>query len=258
MRLGEVVEVLDELAPPGSAEPWDNVGLLTGDLDSMVERALFAIDYTADVAREAEAAQAGVVIAYHPPIFEPVRRIASGSLIYRAIQKNVALYSPHTALDIATGGTNDVLGDVVGLVERRALRPRDPSDPTRGMGRVGLLKEPRPRSDLLAHIKADLGVDHALVAGPSDGDIRRVAVAAGSSGDLYKEAIAAGAELYLTGEMRHHDALACARAGMTVVCVLHSNSERKALRNYAERFATRATGLLITLSRVDRDPFTIV
>lgn len=256
MRLREVTALLDELAPPSWAESWDNVGLITGDPDAPVERVLFTIDYTPEVAREAEAHRAELVVAYHPPVFEPLRKIPSTSLVYDAIRRGVALYSPHTALDVALAGTNDVLADVVGLKERSALRPR-PDDVRLGLGRVGTLAAPIARSALVTKIKAELGVEHALVAGPTEGDVTRIAVGAGACGDMYKDAIASGAELYLTGEMRHHDALACARAGMTAVCVLHSNSERKALRSYAERFALAATGLLISLSRVDRDPFTV-
>lgn len=266
MRLADVVDALEELAPTRLAESWDNVGLLLGDAEDRIARVFFAIDYTAEVAREAEEVGAKLVVAYHPPIFEPLplKGLSSSSLIVQAIKRGVALYSPHTALDVVEGGTNDMLADVVEMVERAPLRVRTyPGDAgTRmapaGIGRIGTLASPTPRSELVARIKAGLGLEHVLVAGPEEGTAWRVAVSAGSAGDLYQDAIAGGAEVYVTGEMRHHDALACAAAGMTVVAVLHSNSERKALRGYAERFAVRAGGLLITISRSDRDPFTIV
>ncbi len=268
MRLADVVDALEELAPTRLAESWDNVGLLLGDPEDRIARVLFAIDYTAEVAREAEEVGAKLVVAYHPPIFKPLplKGLSSSNLVVQAIKRGVALYSPHTALDVAEGGTNDMLADVIEMAERAPLRvrtyPGDADTKTApsvgGIGRIGSLASPTPRSELVARIKAGLGLEHVLVAGPVEGTASRVAVSAGSAGDMYQDAIAGGAEVYVTGEMRHHDALACAAAGMTVVAVLHSNSERKALRSYAERFAVRASGLLITISRSDRDPFTIV
>jgi putative NIF3 family GTP cyclohydrolase 1 type 2 len=71
-------------------------------------------------------------------------------------------------------------------------------------------------------------------------------------------ALAGGAELYLTGELRHHDALRAAGAGMTVVAVLHSNSERAVLKRLRERLMAELGGLQCELSRQDRDPFRIV
>jgi putative NIF3 family GTP cyclohydrolase 1 type 2 len=57
--------------------------------------------------------------------------------------------------------------------------------------------------------------------------------------------------------MRHHDALRAASAGMTVVCTLHSNSERAVLRRVQARLAEALPELEVTISQGDRDPFTI-
>ncbi|MDB5296363.1 MAG: hypothetical protein JWO31_2346, partial [Phycisphaerales bacterium] len=108
-------------------------------------------------------------------------------------------------------------------------------------------------------VKAALGLGHLLVAGPTDRTVARAACCAGAcGGDLLDSAIAAGVDLYLTGEMRHHDALKAARAGVTVVCTLHSNSERAALTRLAAMLAERLPDLAVVLSREDRDPFSIV
>lgn len=270
LRVSDVIAVLEELAPSRLAESWDNVGLLVGDPDDAVERVLFTIDYTQAVAEEAasEGVRAKLVVAYHPPIFEPMKRLSSTNLAVQAARNGVALYSPHTALDVADGGTNDMLGDVVGMIERAPLRVRSDRGGSNlgsdsgaadgalvGIGRIGRLAEATTRALLVARIKEGLGVAGALVAGPVDGLVQKVAVVAGAGGDLYKDALRQGADVYLTGEMRHHDAIACARAGMTVVCVLHSNSERKALQSYAWRLSARAPSLKVTISQADRDPF---
>jgi len=362
MRLADLTSELESIAPTRHAESWDNVGLLLGDPAQPVSHVMLAIDYTAEVAAEAAKHGCEAVIAYHPPIFQPLKRIAAGSVIHDAMRRGVAIYSPHTALDVAEGGTNDVLADVLGLVERsplklaevessqyklvvfvpeealgkvsealfaagagqigkysscsfrtpgtgtffggegtnpavgrsgrletapevrletvvpvseteavvRALRKSHPYEepafdllqlaaPAEGIGsgRFGWLAEPVERVELFDRIKRGLEIGHLLVAGPMAGTIQRAAVCAGACGDLLDAAISRKAGLYLTGEMRHHDAVKAARAGITVVCTLHSNSERAALKRLRERLEQRLPGVTFLLSQSDRDPFSV-
>jgi hypothetical protein len=136
---------------------------------------------------------------------------------------------------------------------RRAAAPR-----AVGLGRIGDFEDEVPRDVLIGRIKRELGVERVLVAGPTDGRVRRVAVCAGSCGDLLEVAIARGAELYLTGELKHHDALRAASVGLTVVCVLHSNSERATLSRLRGRLGDLLPGVDVSLSTADRDPFSIL
>jgi dinuclear metal center YbgI/SA1388 family protein len=362
MILRDVLAVLEAIAPLRHAEAWDNVGLIAGDPAAPVARALLTVDHTAAVADEAARERCELVVAYHPPLFEAVKSIAAGSLLHRAIRDGVALYSPHTAFDVATGGTNDLLGDLLGMTERaplkitpakaaqcklvtfvpekdvdrvaaalfdagagwignysscsfrsagtgtffgeqgtspaagqagrlestpeikletivplarqeaviEALRKTHPYEEPAfdlvrlvarpegmGPGRAGTLARATARAELIERVKHGLGVGAVLVAGPLDGEVTRVAVCAGAGRGLLSEALAKKTELYLTGELPHHDALRAAAAGMTVVCALHSNSERAALARMKARLEKEAAGLVVKLSEVDRDPFVL-
>jgi putative NIF3 family GTP cyclohydrolase 1 type 2 len=126
----------------------------------------------------------------------------------------------------------------------------------RGLGRVGTVQT-TPRAALLDRIKTELGISHLLIAGLTEGDVKRAAVCAGACGDLLNEALAAKVDIYLTGEMRHHDALRAAEAGMTVVCTLHSHSERATLRRLKPRLEKELPEVVFAISNRDRDPFTI-
>jgi dinuclear metal center YbgI/SA1388 family protein len=256
MQVKDLVGALEEIAPRRHAEKWDNVGLLVGDPEQPVTRVLLAIDYTRAVAHEARRKGCEAVLAYHPPIFDGLKRVLAGTEVFDAVRLGIALYSPHTALDVAAGGTNDVLADILGLTDRGPLRAA-PAPGMPGMGRVGALPAVA-RSELLGRIKVGLGVAHLLVAGPTDGTVSKAACCAGACGEIVDEAIAQGCGLYLTGELRHHDALKAARAGMTVVCVLHSNSERATLRVLARRLEERLSGVSFILSEEDRDPFSVI
>jgi len=129
---------------------------------------------------------------------------------------------------------------------------------TLGMGRIGLLEQPTPRPELFTRIKRELGLAHLLIAGPIDGLVHRAAVCAGSCGNLLNAALEQKADLYLTGEMRHHDALRAANLGLSVVCTLHSNSERAVLSRCRDRLTQSLPGLSLLLSREDHDPFAVV
>lgn len=362
MQLLNVIDALEQIAPTRYAESWDNVGLLAGDPSQDVSQAILAIDYTDDVAAERESLGCNLVIAYHPPIFSAIKRLTAGHVVFDAIRRGVAIYSPHTALDVAEGGTNDVLCDVLGVSRRsplklsetkatqyklvtfvpeealdrvsralfdagagrigkysacsfrnpgtgtffgeegtnpaigqsgrleqapevrietvvpiakvvavvEALRKSHPYEEPAfdlnqlaaapegiGIGRVGEFDAPVDRGELFARIKRGLELDHLLIAGPTEGSVQRIATCAGACGDLLDDAIAQNAGLYLTGEMRHHDAIKAARAGLTVVCTLHSNSERATLRRLKQRLESALPGLACHLSRSDCDPFQI-
>lgn len=256
MILRDIIAALELIAPLRYAEPWDNVGLLAGDPAAPIERVLLTIDLTHAVLDEAVAKQAGLVVAYHPALFEPIKRVRHDSVLHRAIRADISIWSPHTALDVAPGGTNDMLADALDMAERAPLRVTSAAEGA-GIGRIGPLSGPPTRPALIARIKRELEISTVLVAGPSDGVVTRAAVCAGAGRGLLADAIAQKADLYLTGELPHHDALKAAAEGLTVVCVLHSNSERAALRRLKARIEAGAPGLEITLSDADRDPFTV-
>ncbi|MBT3278006.1 MAG: Nif3-like dinuclear metal center hexameric protein [Phycisphaerales bacterium] len=366
MNVDTISNVLEEFAPAALACEWDNVGLLVGDPAAEVSRVLFCIDLTEAVLDEAIERGCEMVMAYHPVIFRGIKSVtpASAPVVFRAMQHGIAIHSMHTALDVAAGGTNDVLAEVVGLSQSQPLEPvpappecklvvfvpRDavesvsaaafsagagrigtyrecsftsegvgtfygeegsapaigeaqtaqrvpeiriemicpvsavdsvqaamtaahpyetpavdvyplqPQMAPLGMGRIGTLDSPTSLSTMVDRIKAALGVEHVLLGEPAGGarELSRVAVAAGSAGDSFRAAMAAGAELYLTGEMRHHDVLAATGAGMAVVCVCHSNSERVTLAKLTQVLAPQLAPVELLVSSACRDPFTIV
>jgi putative NIF3 family GTP cyclohydrolase 1 type 2 len=96
--LRQLIDAMETIAPTRYAEAWDNVGLLAGDPDQPVSKALLTIDYTPEVAREAEAGGFGAIIAYHPPIFDAIKRITADSLIFDAIRRGCRdLFPAHRA-----------------------------------------------------------------------------------------------------------------------------------------------------------------
>lgn len=127
MKISDVVTILDQLAPPHGAEPWDNNGLLVGDPGRQCRTVLVALDVTATTLAEARARRAQLLVSHHPPIFQPIKHLRTdsgqGALLVSAIKANIALYACHTTLDAAAGGTNDVIADLLELENRQPLQP---------------------------------------------------------------------------------------------------------------------------------------
>ena len=120
LTLRQVIDALEVIAPKHLAADWDNVGLLAGDADASCRHALLTIDMTPAVLDEARSINAELIVAYHPPIFRPIHSLRAQStgtdaLVFRAVANGQAIYSMHTALDAAIGGTNDVLAELCGL-----------------------------------------------------------------------------------------------------------------------------------------------
>ncbi|MSR45083.1 MAG: Nif3-like dinuclear metal center hexameric protein [Phycisphaerales bacterium] len=124
-RIRDLAKALARVAPEALAAPWDNVGLLLGDANSPCDRVLLTIDLTDAVAEEACALRVGAVIAYHPPIFHPIKKLvrqdAATGPLYRLAHAGIAVLSPHTALDAVAGGINDWLAEGIGDGDCRPL-----------------------------------------------------------------------------------------------------------------------------------------
>lgn len=130
--LSELTACLNRLAPRGLAESWDNVGLLLGDPAWSVERVMTCLTLTPDVAAEAIAAGANLVVTHHPVLFKPVQKLtaetAEGRMLLELAMARVAVYSPHTGYDSAPLGINQQLAEALKLTDIGPLRPT-PAEP---------------------------------------------------------------------------------------------------------------------------------
>lgn len=117
---------MEELAPQKLAEDWDNVGLLVGNYKKQVKKIMVCLDATLNVVEDAINQNADLIICHHPVIFKGLKSItedeAKGNLIYKLIKNGLAVYCAHTNLDIADGGVNDCLANVLELSNIKNLK----------------------------------------------------------------------------------------------------------------------------------------
>jgi dinuclear metal center YbgI/SA1388 family protein len=256
MKLYDIIEVLKRTAPLELAEEWDNVGLLINPLRPRdVKKVLLTIDLTEAVALEAIKKGANLIVAYHPILFRPVNRLDSSNAydrtVMRLIQEDIAVYSPHTALDAVLGGVNDWLAEGVGAGTVSVLQLIAGNDA--GQGRLVELDETVPLETLAQRIKKHLGLEQLRLASTTDAaPIRTVALCAGAGTDAFK---GVKADVYLTGEMSHHNILAATLGGSHVILCEHTNTERGYLPVFAEKLQKAwGNGVDISISEMDSDP----
>jgi dinuclear metal center YbgI/SA1388 family protein len=125
--IAEIVAHLDKLAPPQSAEDWDNVGLLCGDPKAPCERIMTCLTVTGETAAEAAESGASLVLTHHPVLLRAVKSIRADfvetAAVWRLIRSGISVYSPHTAFDNAAGGINDLLAGLLELLDVEPLVP---------------------------------------------------------------------------------------------------------------------------------------
>jgi dinuclear metal center YbgI/SA1388 family protein len=257
---------LEDFAPLRFAEPWDNVGLLLEPeplANASVQRALLTIDLTDEVVAEAQQLGVELVIAYHPPIFSGLKRLRSSQpgerVVLACARHGISVFSPHTALDAAPDGVNAWLLDAfaAGL---RAPCISHPQDVRFGQGRSVVLEQPLSLSHAVERVKQHLGLSHVRISSAPEHaqgtPIRRVAVCAGAGGAVFEKL--SGYDLYVTGEMRHHDVRERAASGVSVILCEHTHTERGFLPVFAQRLRIALPGVTFEVSSCDRDPLSIV
>jgi dinuclear metal center YbgI/SA1388 family protein len=365
MKVKDVAAVIEKIVPLKLALDWDNVGLLLGDPNKKVDNILLTIDITNEVVAEAKKLKTDLILSYHPVIWDGLKKITADGpdrVVYKLIRSGISVFSVHTALDIAIGGVNDGLAEIVGIKEAKpigdyvagpggvkyklvvfvpveslpkvsnavfaagagaignysncgfssegtgtflplegsnpaigkkgkveevpeirfeSIVPADKLDdvlaamkkahpyempafdvvrlydsPTKfGLGRVGNLAEPAKLSEIIERVKKHTGAKTFGIVGKENRIVKKAAVCAGSCGKIINTVIAEKCDLYLTGELKHHQAMAAKEAGVTCICLSHTNSERFILKKFAKQLKKQAKQLKISISKKDIDPF---
>ena len=239
-----VLQVLQQYAPVELACDWDNVGLLV-DAGRPVSRIATALDITPAVV--AEAAQNGceLIVAHHPVIFHPFKRIEAGDVPALLLQNGISAICMHTNLDAAPGGVNDTLADILGI--------RDTAVFADGCGRIGTVDE-TTAAHLAQLCQTTLGPGVHYVE--ADHPVTRVAEVSGAGGSYWQEALDLGADCLVTGEANHHAACDARRCGIGLVVAGHWGTEHPIAAVLKSRLMRAFPGLKVDTADTDRDPYT--
>lgn len=206
--MGEVVSALEARYPVDLASDWDAVGLVTGDPQGSVSSVLFAVDPVMDVVDEAMDTGADMIVTHHPLFLRGVHSVATvtpkGRVVHTLISHGIALYCAHTNADHARPGVSDALAAACGLADTVAI---DPWGEPVGTGRVGELAKAMTLEELAQRLAAVVpATEHGIRFAGDPGQLVRTVAVCGGAGDSLLEVIGDRADVYVTGDLRHHRA----------------------------------------------------
>jgi dinuclear metal center YbgI/SA1388 family protein len=264
----QILSLIDsDIAPWRLAESWDNCGLCAGHPDWPVKKVMVGLDADMPVMEAARQWQADMVLTHHPLFITPLKTVdfsgMPGAAIALAAEARIAVVSVHTNLDRAAGGLNDHLADRLGIQAVRVLETDGPDTDSpgamTGLGRVGPLTAPVPLARLADQIRSRLGGHPVRVVGDPGRTIREAAVCSGSGGSLIPAFLASGADVYITGDIKYHEARLIESHGKALVDAGHFASEIIASDLLARRLdqaVTRAGFFLEIMTFAgETDPF---
>lgn len=127
MLVKDIMDVIEEFAPPTYQESYDNSGLQVGNPGEEVKGVLLSLDVTEAILDEAMERGCNMVVAHHPLLFSGLKRIAGKTYIERivrkAIKNDIHIYAAHTNMDNIHNGVNAKIAEKLGLKETSILAP---------------------------------------------------------------------------------------------------------------------------------------
>ena len=217
ITVNDVYTLLDEKYNFSSALPYDNPGHLVGSLTDKVTGILVCLDCTDEAVTQAAEEGANLIITHHPVIFDGVKSVLEGSVVYELIKNNISVISMHTNLDIADDGVTVALCKKIGL---KNIKPYIASD-----GFVIRSAECgfENAEALAVHLKKTLG--GAVRYTDSGRAISKVLVCSGSGGDFLSDAYSGGFDALITADIKHHLFIEAANCGISLFDAGHFETE---------------------------------
>lgn len=261
MKMPDWLKIMDSIAPLSMQEEWDNSGLQIDYGNEEVERILVALEITGDIIEEAISKKANMIVVHHPLIFNPIRSIdhksVEGDYLVRLIRNGIAVYASHTCFDAARNGNNDRLMDLLGIQRFSRLNMPGKGFEESALARVGMLPDPILFSAFLEKLNSALEHPGGIkVSGDRGRLVQKVAVCTGAGGEYYIGAVAANADVFVSGDIKHHEAQAARELGLCVVDAGHYGTEHIFIKNMAEQMLQKSEGeLTVIVTEVKQNPY---
>lgn len=257
IKVNNIINEMELLAPTYLKEDFDNVGLMVGDKNKEVKKVLLALDCTLKVIEEAKKENVELIITHHPLIFKRPSSITTDTLqgkkIIDLIKNDISLYSSHTNLDSVENGLNDTIVSILGFDNSKILE-KNKRDDKAGLGRIVSLKESIQLEDLISKIKKSLNINNLRVVKGKD-KVNKIAIINGSGQDFIGKAVALGADCIITGDTTYHFASDYKEMEISILDVGHFASEQITFFNVMENLKEKFKDVEFITSTVEEDPF---
>lgn len=226
-----MINYLDEELKFKPQENWDNSGLQIGNMNSDINKVIITLDLDLEIVKRAIEEKANLIITHHPFIFNPIKSIDlntnEGMIIQLLIMNNINLYSLHTSYDMAEYGVNYELSLRLGIYYYDILHPVNID--RSGYGGIANI-EPINILEYAKFVKKALNCDYVkLYCNDTEKIINRVAFCGGSGSDFIIDAINKKAQVYVTGDIKYHNAQEALKNNLFIIDAGHFNTEYHSL-----------------------------
>lgn len=263
--VSDVIAVMERIAPLQLAEEWDNCGLQAGSRQWPVRKIWVSLDPHPAVIRAAVDQKVDMLITHHPLIFRPLQRIdvedPTGKILHSALNSQIAVYAAHTNLDCARNGVNAVLAQRIGLTDLAPLIAASghQMDRSVGLGRIGRLDAPLTLQQFAEKIKNEFKLHQLKICGDPQLDVRQVALCSGGGSSVLNDFLASDAQVFVSGDLRYHDARTVEDFDRGLIDLGHFPSEQIMIDAVAHQLEIEARSfnwaLTIEPCHIEQDPF---
>ncbi len=268
-KIKDIFVLLNEIAPFDLSEKWDNSGLQVGKMNGEVNKVLIGLDVSLPLINFAVSESIDLIITHHPLLLHSEKSIdfdrMPGKAIEIAAKQDISIISLHTNIDKARGGLNDYFASSIGIKKTNPFwtgpTAKDLNQEETGIGRLGYLNTKITLQELVNQIKETLSPPYLRVTGDIHMPVETVAICTGSGGSLIEDFINSDAQVFITGDVKYHEARRVEECSKGIIDVGHFVSERMVIDLLFERlsFVFTKTGLNIKILKYkeEKDPFTI-
>lgn len=255
--VNDICAAMAQWADPATQCSWDNSGLQIGRKNAAVTKVLTALDATEAVIGEAIRKGCEMIVVHHPMIFSPMKSITEanrdGMRILTLAENRIAVYSAHTNMDKAFGGTNDMIAQLLGLQDVRILE-EDPD----GILRLGYLEKETTLREFAALVKERLGLQE-LRSSKADPEkkVRAVAICTGGGSSEIDLAARSEADVYVTGDLTYHKADYAGYLGLPVLDAGHYGTENQIAGKIAEYLNGAVEGIRAEVAESMEESFLV-
>ncbi len=253
IRLIEIASCLENEFPPEYAEDFDNIGLLAGRLDKEVTKVLVCLDCNKNVVKEAIKIGAQLIVTHHPVIFNPIKSITdntdAGEMLISALENNISIYSAHTNADSSPNGLTDTVCNKLDLSPTANMEGN--------LARVCNAPKGMTAKKLCKKIKEEFHLDKLYSTFTQDREIKTVAVCnGGGGGELVDIAMSIGADVYISGDLKHHEISALKLSdNIDFIEIRHFDCERIVTEIFKDRLTKKfGNELEVIISSAEVNP----
>lgn len=227
IKLKNIIRRLEKKYPQNLKEDWDNVGLILGDSNQEIKKIQLSLDVTDEVIEKAVKNKVDLIITHHPMIFGSLKKINNqtilGKKILKLLKNNISVYTLHTNLDSAKDGLNNYIVQKLGI-QKSEILDKMPQEGN-GIGRIFNLAQKVFISEYIEEIKEKLEIANIKAVYNENRKIKKVGIVNGSGASYIRQMKRAGVDLFITADIKYHEALDSLEAGLPLVDIGHYESE---------------------------------